>query len=156
MIAAAQLSGYLSREYVHEGSGEVMSILLVCGRPGPVAVHTPDICYRGGGYEMSPKTPFTLPAEPPLQKPAHFLTAKFVKEDATAPDALRIYWAWNAGDGWVAPTNPRWAFARYRALYKLYVIHHLTGPGESPDGDPSQEFMKVLLPQLHQSLFPGS
>ena len=25
--------------------------LILCGRPGPVSIHTPDVCYRGLGYE---------------------------------------------------------------------------------------------------------
>src|SRR4051794_25685739 len=35
-VEVAELSGYLLREYVHRRTGNVVSVLLVCGRPGPV------------------------------------------------------------------------------------------------------------------------
>src|SRR5947209_18409507 len=39
------VSGYLYRQYVNRRNGDEVSVFLVCGRPGPVAIHTPDVCY---------------------------------------------------------------------------------------------------------------
>src|SRR5205823_5812633 len=36
---------HLFRRYVHRESGREIMVLLVCGRPGPVSIHTPDACY---------------------------------------------------------------------------------------------------------------
>src|SRR5437764_15264638 len=49
----AELSGYRSRQYVHRTTGATLSVLLVCGRPGPVAVHSPEVCYAGAGYALT-------------------------------------------------------------------------------------------------------
>src|ERR1700722_7933279 len=47
----AQIRGYLVRNYRNERDGREIMVMLVCGRPGPIAVHTPDVCYAGAGYE---------------------------------------------------------------------------------------------------------
>src|SRR5829696_5002011 len=41
-VEKAEISGYLSRQYVHRPTGNTLTVLLVCGRPGPVSLHTPD------------------------------------------------------------------------------------------------------------------
>src|SRR5438067_10570351 len=40
----AGVAGQLVRRYRNRLNGDVVSVLLVCGRPGPVSVHTPDVC----------------------------------------------------------------------------------------------------------------
>ena len=50
VMEIAEIDGYLMRRYVND-RGDAVSVLLVCGRPGPISVHTPDICYAGIGYE---------------------------------------------------------------------------------------------------------
>src|SRR4051812_23326676 len=40
-IALAEINGYFSRNYVNRRTGSMVSVLLICGRPGPVSVHTP-------------------------------------------------------------------------------------------------------------------
>src|SRR5437879_3988680 len=50
-IARAEAAGYLARTYTGP-SGQKVSVVVLCGRFGPLAVHTPDICYGGAGYEM--------------------------------------------------------------------------------------------------------
>ena len=47
-----QLGGIM-RRYTNRLDGTTVSILLVCGRPGPVSVHTPDVCYDGAGYDLA-------------------------------------------------------------------------------------------------------
>src|SRR5689334_4408569 len=51
-ITRAGVRGYLLRRYVHRATGRALTVLLVCGRPGPVSVHTPDVCYASAGYTM--------------------------------------------------------------------------------------------------------
>ena len=135
-IERAGIQGYLSRSYRNARDGREASILLVCGRPGPIAVHTPDVCYKGAGYEAE--------AEPVVEalvtdggRPAHFLKARFHKAGAIVPDTLDILWAWNARGPWEVPANPRVAFATHPYLYKIYLIARRDGPSPSPAGGPS-------------------
>src|SRR5438876_4916160 len=41
---------YILRTYSNSRTTESYQVLVVCGRPGPIASHTPDVCYRGSGY----------------------------------------------------------------------------------------------------------
>src|SRR5262245_775541 len=48
-----EISGSVVRRYVHCSTEQEMMVMLVCGRSGPIAVHTPDVCYQGAGYRMA-------------------------------------------------------------------------------------------------------
>ena len=65
---------------------------------------------------------------------------------------LEISWTWSQdGLTWSAPDNPRYAFARFPAVYKMYVVREIsavTGVGD----DTSKEFLNRLLPELQSSL----
>ena len=52
-VAQAGFQGYLVRRYENQRSGAVVSLLVACGRPGPLCVHTPEVCYGGAGFKMS-------------------------------------------------------------------------------------------------------
>ena len=43
VVAVAEIEGYVSRRYIHRRTLSSVSILLLCGRSGPMSVHTPDI-----------------------------------------------------------------------------------------------------------------
>src|SRR6185312_15218812 len=120
-IKGARVNGHRACLFVNRRKGLAINVLLVCGSPGPVSVHTPDICYQGAGYTLSSgPDPFALKGAGAEDIGLH--TATFHKERAAVPSELRIFWAWNAAGHWQAPSNPRWTFARSPALYKLYVV----------------------------------
>src|SRR4051812_46618766 len=43
--AADGLAGSVQRRFVNRKTGQAVNVLLVCGRPGPASIHTPDVCY---------------------------------------------------------------------------------------------------------------
>ncbi len=119
------------------------------GLPGKISTHTPDVCYRGGGYTLDSPAAFRHRYGPDDQ-PAEFRTAVATRE-GTNPSVLRIFWSWNASKGWSAPEEPRWAFARPPALCKLYVIRETAGAVVDPKADPCNDFMSVFLPELDRA-----
>jgi hypothetical protein len=147
-LQIAEVSGFLARTYVHRRTGSVVQIILVGGRPGPIAVHTPDVCLRGNGLGL-----VVAPVKCEMAS-AEFWTANFRKSDNAVSSNLRILWSWNAGEGWKASANPRLEFARYPVLYKLYVVRQLATLEEPLAQDPSTELLPLLLPELQQALFP--
>src|SRR4051812_1387932 len=50
-MARAGSRGCVSRRYENTRTRESVSVLLVCGRGGPITVHTPDVCYATAGYK---------------------------------------------------------------------------------------------------------
>jgi hypothetical protein len=151
-IERAQIRGYLARTYRNRRDGREVMVLLVCGRPGPISVHTPDVCYAGAGYEAG-----TLPVPGSVATGGHgaeFLTARFKKVDALVPESLDILWAWNARGDWEAPANPRLGFASYPALFKVYLI---AGRGGAAAVEPTvdRDFAELILTGLNRALFVG-
>jgi hypothetical protein len=149
-IARAEISGYLMRKYTHKATGQAVQVLLVCGRPGPTSLHSPDICYAGAGYGQV--GPLVAQVVEGTGAPAGFWMGRFDKL-GPQPESLRIYWAWNATGAWSASTNPRWDFAHHRFLYKLYVVRPLSRADEPLADDPTPEFMRVFLPEVQKCLF---
>jgi hypothetical protein len=158
-LALAGAVGSWVRTYRHAGSKEVLTVILLCGRAGPMSVHRPEHCYRGAGYDVvSPTTQTSLetlfgPAGGPGgAAPAEFRTAVFSKPGPDGPSSLRILWSWYTGRAWQAPDSPRLTFARLPALYKLYVIRPLDRPPERLEEDPAVDFLRQLLPELDKAL----
>ena len=162
----AGVAGTLQRRFVHRPSGQAVVIALVNGRPGPVGTHTPEVCYGASGYNVGDKKAVALDAA----GPGKFWTALALKQKQTHEERLRLYWAWNGGDGWAASKDPRGEFARFRypVLHKLYVLRDLTAaaavPGLRPEGKPGESrdavceaFLESFLPELDRALFskPG-
>jgi hypothetical protein len=85
---------------------------------------------------------------------SEFWTTEAVRHRATEETRLRLYWAWNAGNGWVAPESPRQRFAPCPVLHKLYVLRELNGPVDAGNDEPCMAFLKTLLPELDRTLFP--
>jgi hypothetical protein len=146
-LQIGEIAGYVARRYEHARTRSSFTVLLVCGRAGPIAVHTPDVCYAGNGFVMAGGVvPYTAHyGDPPRQ--ATFAAAKLVKE-AAVPTHLRIWWAWDGDGTWRTPAQPRWTYAGQPFLYKLYVIREMAS-GEDRGGDEAvAEFLKVFLPEL--------
>jgi hypothetical protein len=142
--------GFLVRRYRNRVTGDSVSVMLVCGLPGPVAVHSPDVCYPSTGYELvAPPEHVAVPAD--SGEAGEFFSASFRKRGGVEPGRLRVLWAWHSpGGGWSAPENPRWAFARSAALFKLYVIRETASSGERPGDDPDAAFLGQFLPRLEK------
>jgi hypothetical protein len=144
----ARAVGYWMRRYTKPGFAGSFSVILMCGRAGHMAVHTPDVCYRGAGYESAGEpSRETIALTPPRH--AEFWTTVFRQPGKVTGTALRIYWAWSYDGHWQAPSSPRWTFGGSPYLYKLYVV------SEDAEGrsDASTEFLQQLLPELQRSLF---
>jgi len=137
---------------VHTTTGKSVTLLLACGRSGPVCTHTPDVCYAGSGYVVEAPKRFRLPTVQG-QTPAEFWTARFVRERTTGKTHLRIFWAWHGADAWKVADHPRLSFAGEKVLHKLYLIHEMVQPDEPVDGDACVEFMQELLPAIRQNVF---
>jgi hypothetical protein len=145
----AGFSGYWLRRYERPTDGATVVVMLACGRPGPLTVHTPEICYAGAGFVESGADKTTLG---PGAASAEFWKATFAKPDALAPSKLRILWSWRTTAGWKAATNARWEFANQDVLFKIYVCHEMSGSDERQADAVCTDFLNVLLPALDQAL----
>ncbi len=150
---AAEARGYLLRRYAHADSGATLSVLVVCGRPGPVAVHSPEVCYGGSGFTPDGPRQRRQVAVEGASAPAELWVERYRKSEAALPEHVQIYYAWNAWGAWTAADNPRLKFASARALYKLYVVRRLPRDAEASAADPIPGFLRLFLAQLDRCLF---
>ncbi len=147
--AAGPVSGMIQRRYINRMTGDTVVIAVVCGRPGPVSIHTPDVCYGASGYNVGQRVRRSISGVN-----AEFFTADAVLTQAADEKQLRLYWGWSYGAGWMAVDDARQKFPRVPVLHKLYVIRELNGSGaKDGDNDPCQRFIQVLVPALDRALF---
>lgn len=152
-LKAAGIDGHLLRRYENSADGSAATILLVAGRPGPISVHTPEVCYAGAGYRPE-AAPTRYRPESGLPHPAEFWMGRFREGRSAAPMRLRILWAWGSRGTWSAPAEARLAFAPRRSLYKLYVISE-SAPGDDRPDAAADAFVHELMPELQRALFSG-
>jgi hypothetical protein len=145
--------GQISRVYTNPTKGLTVSVLLLCGLPGNISTHTPDVCYPGAGYTLGNGQRFVQRYGVP-ERAAEFQTA-VASRAGTKPSSLRLYWAWHGSRGWSAPENPRWAFAAEPTLSKLYIVRETGGVAVDPKEDPCAQFLSLLLPELDRVLSPS-
>jgi hypothetical protein len=141
----------LSRVYTNATRGTSISVLLVGGLPGNITTHTPDVCYRGGGYELSEPAPYQY--HPRDAGPSSTFRTAIASRRGADPSVLRIFWSWRGTTGWAAPADARWAFASESRLTKLYLVRETGGAVVEPDRDPCKDFLDVLLPELDRAVF---
>ena len=149
-IKRAEIAGYVRRQYTHSKRGPI-HILLLCGRPGPISAHTPEICFSGAGYEIIGERQKHRAIASNDDPSGEFWTVRFRSSNPQAPP-IRAFWAWSDGGAWRAAENPRWSYARSGYLYKLYVTRAMTDVDEPIKTDPCLDFLSVLLAELGKAL----
>ena len=150
ILERAESVGSLSREYRNPKTGSVVSVMVLCGPAGPIASHTPDICYAGLGFRMAGgerKKTVETPAGA-----ASYWSARFDKGDNDP--GIEVNWAWGVDGTWVAAGSPRLDFAGRGVLYKIYATRSLRASG-APDADPVHDFLTDFLPVLRTALDPA-
>ena len=147
----AGIEGFVMRRYVNR-RGEGVTVLLVCGRPGPIAAHTPEVCYPGAGFEATaPKV--RLPVGVGSQ-PDEVWVTDFSQGESALRSNLRVFHAWTTDGTWTASETPRMGFAGEPILYKLYVVQEMDNKKRQPRDVPAFAFLGQFLPVIRATLFP--
>jgi hypothetical protein len=148
--------GYLSRRYVHKTTGQAISVMLLCGKTGPLSVHAPTYCFTATGYEAVTTDERYAVASDRGRELGSFWRTDFMHAVAHDTTRTRLFWGWSDdGSTWKAPDHPRMAFAGKPYLYKLYVMRELTARDDrekSVDNDACVDFLRRLLPEARETL----
>jgi hypothetical protein len=154
-MVIGEIAGYFNQGFTHP-RGYAVNVLIVCGRPGPIAVHTPEVCLGGEGFTQArPRVRQVIPLPPP-GKPADFWVGQFYRNEGGLRKDRRQFWTYGANGSWTADDNPRLAYARYPALYKVYIMREMSPGDEKLDDDPTLDFIKVFMPEMQKRLFGSS
>ncbi len=139
-----QCYGSLLREYVNGTTGDRVTVFVVYGPRGPIAVHTPEVCYSSTGTE---------PAGDRVAKPIlingesqSLWNVKFRKPRSTDLPHLEVFYGWSDGGPWQAASLPRvWLTD---SLYKIQVAGPPARSGD--EVSPVEDFVRAFLPLLQQ------
>lgn len=133
----------VSRRYVNQDTGESIQCAILVGRPGPIAVHTPEICFSSRDYEVQ-KARSEAAIDDGANHHHTFWRTDFSSRNALA-DGLRVYYAWSTGDVWKASPSPRFEFGGAPLLYKCQLATNVspTTAGDRPD--PGGRFLEAFV-----------
>ncbi len=148
------IKGHASIRYRNLATGDEVSVLLVCGRTGPIAVHTPDVCYGAAGYSQSSemrKREISTESGPTYT----VWTQPFKRPAGQAASQIEVNWVWMANNKWVAADNSRLTFAGLPALYKLYVVRELQNLESNKKRDSGALFLRDFLPLMERVFAPA-
>ena len=146
-----QCAGYISRTYVNTATQASVNVAILVGPPGPISVHTPDICYSSQAYKITDKRkPKKISGR---DRPDERFWAMTFQPKAIGSRPLRVYYAWSDGGTWVAQKDGRYAFAGRTHLFKIQLAAKLPYDTGKNAEDPCEEFLQAFLPQLDDVLF---
>lgn len=137
--------GSTHRTYRNRETGETVQLALLVGPAGPTSVHTPDVCFSSQDYSsLGPRKRVAVGS-----RGASVWEQQF-KATSLRGETLRVAYAWNSGQGWIAAEKPRFQFAGAGLLYKLQVVSPVTRGDDEAESATSgcRAFLKDLLPAL--------
>jgi hypothetical protein len=147
VIKILQNPAYLNRVYVHQQTGDEVKIFVLVGHPGPVSVHTPEVCYSSRDYTMSGDRQ-RASVKLSTGDTHEFWELPLKPNGSVRGDAIRVFYGWSTGAKWEAAEHPRFGYGGLPHLYKLQMSVH-TSPGSKAKGfDPGQDFLASFLVQL--------
>lgn len=144
-----QCYGYAHGTYTNQETFERASLALLLGPPGPIAVHTPEICFNSREFRQQGSRK-AVPVETGENDKHQMWSLRFESQRIEQTN-LQVVYAWNGGDGWKASASPRWEYSGTPYLYKLQVACPLRD-GNPAEGDPCQRFLQDFLPVANQYL----
>ena len=140
-----QCYGSILREYVNDTTGDRITVFVVYGPRGPIAVHTPEVCYSSKGTETAGErlaTPLLINGET-----QSLWKVKFRKPRSTDAPHLEVWYGWSDGGPWIASSLPRvWLT---ESLYKIQIA----GPPAKSRQEMSavENFLRDFLPSLQKA-----
>ena len=153
-VSAFKDEGYpaLSRRYVHAPSGRQVILIVSGGPSGPLTFHhQPQACYAAIGF--GPAGDVTRQAVEAGGVAHQFSVGGFTKPSATGADNLRLYWAFSGDGRWDSPDQPRFTYAQFPLLFRLYVVTGVLDHREPLGGDACTAFLSAAVPELSRLLF---
>jgi hypothetical protein len=148
VVEMLKCPAHINRVYMHDQTGDRIAVAVMVGPAGPIAVHTPEICYSSQDYTIDSER--TAVSFEQAEEAKHSFWDVVFRSSDVGGSKLRVLYAWSDGSRWDASERPRYAYAALPYLYKLQVA----GP-EAPaagDFDPCRDFLSQFLGQLEKQL----
>jgi hypothetical protein len=153
-VAILQCPAYVVRVYEHEQTGDVVNVALLMGPPGPISVHTPEVCYSSREYTPDgERRRISITA---ADDKVHSLWQLSLNSNNLDASSLRVFYGWSTGTTWEAVERPRFCFGGLPHLYKLQVAVTDHPASVAIGFDAGQDFLSSFLEQIQPRLIEAS
>lgn len=152
-----ECTGDSVRCYVNSATKSMVEATLLVGPAGPLAVHTPEICFSSRDYQaVGKRRRVTIIDSEGVE---HKLWKIDFRRRDVDSSLVHVYYAWSVGGPWMAPDKPRYQLAGWPYLYKIQLIGYPTNNVSLRPIDPVpaflQEFSTVAARQIMHSSLEG-
>ena len=153
-IQIAGCSDYMTRMYVDDRTGVVVTALVAYGPAEKIVGHTPAVCYPAVGFERE-----SGPEDRMIEADGRGVRLRsfvFVKPDALARERVHVYAGVRHAGRWTPDSSDsRKRFRHEPGMFRIQVQRRL-GSGERPDpGNPIEQFSAALISELERRLAAG-
>jgi len=136
--------GYINRVYWNPQLGVHVSLAILCGPRGPMAVHTPEICYSSRGRTAIGE-PQEITGNAETQGNS-FWRLPFKQARSENAD-LEVWYAWSDGGEWIASSRPR-----YWMTDSLFKIQLAGPPGVKGQQNSCELLLQKIVPEFRRCL----
>jgi hypothetical protein len=143
-------TGDTLRQYVDTASGATISVTLVVGPVGTIAVHKPEICFPSQNYRLLGQRK-RVDVKDSRGLSHAFWAVDFEQQGAEA-GTVRVYYAWTTNGVWQAPDDPRYEYLGSPYLYKIQLAAPVVLSTPSATQDPLPAFLSDFLPEAGDEL----
>ena len=150
VVKVLQCPAHISRVYENQQTGDVATVAVLLGPPGPISVHTPEVCYSSRDFTISGERRAVEIATD--SGASHTFWELPLKTNSVHAAPLRVLYAWSAGPHWEAANYPRFWYGSLTHLYKLQVAVTSSRPGGSTEYDAGRDFLEGFIDQLQPRL----
>ena len=151
VVEMLQCSGHISRIYVNQESGARVSVAVILGPSGPIAVHTPEVCFSSRAHKKLESRKAVSVGDSDDQ----FWAMTFENNDLNA-NLIRVYYGWTSGNRWEAAKDPRMSHASYPYLYKIQLASHHPAGTDLKSNDPCKNFLEDFIKVMKDYLIDCS
>src|SRR5687768_8550568 len=103
-----QKPAHISRVYENMRTGDVVTVAVTVGHPGPIAVHTPEVCYSSRDYQVpAGRTRRDIQT---ADGQAHSLWSLHLNPRDPGELPIQVMYGWSTGTTWEAAEHPRYSY----------------------------------------------
>lgn len=147
-----QTEHYSQGVYEHRSTGQRATLTLLLGPPGPMSVHTPDICYSAADFsQISDRHQVNI--VPGDTNDTAWMT-QFHSAHDVQDSILRVYYSWHNGQRWKAVEEPRVTYGARPYLFKVQAATELPAGAENDAEDAARSLLQQFCSVFDQSLTP--
>jgi hypothetical protein len=140
----------VSRRYVNRNTGVAIEMILLFGTAVDMCGHTPEVCYPTAGYTLVSGPDLRMVRTPSGDAP--FRALVYAKGDGASARLQEVNYTWRHNGRWSPELANYKLLERIPGMYKVQIARHTTGRERREIGNPSEAFLRELLPEMERRM----